>query len=124
VQDNVHVDAQVLAEAASLEDLASVVEARAARVLQHAEQARQEAERADHDSYARELRTAEASTHEHSAELLMQTAALYRGRARDLRKHFEDAAGPRHGIALQREHLDEERAQIATVRKQLAAESA
>lgn len=77
-------------EAASFEELAAIVEKRAERARGHAARARQEAAGDRDDSRARELQLVEARVHAQSAELLTQTAHLYRNRARDLRAIHSD----------------------------------
>lgn len=73
-------------EAASFEQLAAVVEGRANRLLRHSGLARQEAEDAGAaNNAARELHLREARMHERSAELLKQTADLYRTRALEIK---------------------------------------
>jgi hypothetical protein len=103
-------------DAPSYQELTAVAEDRAERVVRHAEDARPEAEKtAAVDARAQELRVAEANAHQQSAELLKQTAALYRTRARDL------SANPRTTAPIAPESFAAKRAELAAQRERIAA---
>lgn len=113
---------RIVDEADSFEKLAAAVEERAERMRRHAELAWQEADRLGAaDDQVKRVRLWEARTHEHSADVLMKTAGLYRTRARELRAmHRPGAAGPGASIARR---LAEQRRQIATEREALAVQA-